>query len=529
MNLPRKLRTLAYLLTAIPLGVLGGALLLAGWIVVAVLAVTPLVVPALVAYRAAVGGLARIEGALANALLGTRLAPRSSSPGAGGYWRRAGNILRDGAFWTQQAFLLLRFVLGGTLAVAEASLVAGGLGYLTEPIWYRWGSQEYGSWHVDTLGRAFLLVPGGIVALVVAYLLLSPLESLSRSLAAGLLGGGGAAYPSPASPEAKFRRHQALNLHAGSFIVVNVLLFVIWAAATPGRYYWPFWAFLPLAGALGVHAWTNYVLARRGRSVLLHGGYSTILLLQLVAVWAMSGHGYFWPGWVVIGLALVLGVHWTISDRDRRQEERITQLEATRAGAVDQQGADLRRIERDLHDGAQAQLVALGMSIGLAEQKLASDPAAARELLVEARRSAQDALEELRGLARGIHPPVLTDRGLGAAIVALADRTPLVVRVDVALDERPPEAVETAAYFVAAEALANAGKHASAATVNITVSRADGRLVVEVADDGRGGADAEGNGLRGLSRRVEALDGTLDVVSPAGGGTIVRAVMPCAS
>jgi signal transduction histidine kinase len=124
---------------------------------------------------------------------------------------------------------------------------------------------------------------------------------------------------------------------------------------------------------------------------------------------------------------------------------------------------------------------------------------------------------------------VLTDRGLAAAIAALANRTPLVVRVDVALDERPPEAVETAAYFVVAESLANAGKHSDAASVDITVARTDGSLVVQVADDGTGGADAFGYGLRGLERRVGALDGTLEVESPAGGGTIVRAVMPCVS
>jgi signal transduction histidine kinase len=286
---------------------------------------------------------------------------------------------------------------------------------------------------------------------------------------------------------------------------------------------------LPLAAALAVHAWTNLALVRHWPSVLLHAGYSAIVFLQLVVVWALSGAGYFWPGWVALGLALALAVHWAIAEHYGRQAKRIEQLESTRAGAVDQQGADLRRIERDLHDGAQAQLVALGMSIGLAEQKLADDPAAARELLADARRNAQDALEELRGLARGIHPPVLADRGLGAAIVALADRTPLVVRVDVALDERPPETVETAAYFVVAEALANAGKHANAANVDINVSRTANNLVVQVADDGSGGADVSGNGLRGLGRRVEALDGTLEVVSPAAGGTIVRAVMPCAS
>jgi signal transduction histidine kinase len=212
-----------------------------------------------------------------------------------------------------------------------------------------------------------------------------------------------------------------------------------------------------------------------------------------------------------------------------RDRERITVLETTRAGAVSQQDADLRRIERDLHDGAQARLVALGMSIGMAEQKLASDPEEAQKLLAEARLGAQEALEELRDLARGIHPPVLADRGLEAAVAALADRTPLRVNVAVDVDQRPTPPVESAAYFVVAEALANAGKHAVADQVDIAIRRDGGALVVEVVDDGHGGADPAGNGLAGLARRVEALDGTLEVTSPAGGPTTLRAVMPCAS
>src|SRR5262249_24872362 len=159
----------------------------------------------------------------------------------------------------------------------------------------------------------------------------------------------------------------------------------------------------------------------------------------------------------------------------------------------------------------QARLVALGMSLGMAEQKLADDPVAAQALLAEARRGTHEALEELRTLARGIHPPVLVDRGLGAAVAALAARTPLEVNVAVDLPKRPPRALETAAYFVAAEALANAGKHGNAGRVDIGIRADGGNLVVEVVDDGSGGADPKGSGLRGLARRVEALDGTLAV------------------
>ena len=207
--------------------------------------------------------------------------------------------------------------------------------------------------------------------------------------------------------------------------------------------------------------------------------------------------------------------------------ERISTLESSRAGAVDVQDAELRRIERDLHDGAQARLVALGMSLGMAEQKLASEPEVAAELLADARAGAGAALRELRDLARGIHPPVLADRGLDAAVRALAAGSPISVTVSATVSERPKPPVESAAYFVVAEALANAGKHARAGRVDVRIARSGDVLSVEVHDDGAGGADASGGGLSGLRRRVEALDGRLDVISPAGGPTTIRAELPC--
>jgi signal transduction histidine kinase len=164
----------------------------------------------------------------------------------------------------------------------------------------------------------------------------------------------------------------------------------------------------------------------------------------------------------------------------------------------------------------------------MAEQKLADDPQGASELLAEARVGAEQALRELRDLARGIHPPVLTDRGLEAAIAALASATPVHVSVAAHLRERPPAAVETAAYFVVAEALANAAKHSQAQAVDIRIGQAGSLLVVEVVDDGVGGADPAGSGLTGLRRRVEAIDGTLRVTSPRGGPTVVHAELPCA-
>jgi len=226
-------------------------------------------------------------------------------------------------------------------------------------------------------------------------------------------------------------------------------------------------------------------------------------------------------------LAVQLAAVLLTSPRRAEMAERIETLETTRAGAVDAQESELRRIERDLHDGAQARLVALGMSLGMAEQKLSEDPQRAGELLAEARLGAEHALRELRDLARGIHPPVLADRGLEAALASLASSTPLRVGLSVDVAPRPAPAVESAAYFVAAEALANAAKHARAQRVDITVVRAGDALELEVRDDGDGGADPAGNGLRGLQRRVEALDGSLIVTSPRGGPTTIRAELPC--
>ena len=255
------------------------------------------------------------------------------------------------------------------------------------------------------------------------------------------------------------------------------------------------------------------------------------IFVFLVVVWALTSRGYFWPAWTLLGLASALVVHYLITRSQRRDRlaRRVETLETTRLGAVEEQDAELRRIERDLHDGAQARLVALGMSLGLAEQKFESDPEGAQQLVAEARAGVAEALRELRDLARGIYPPVLADRGIGAALETLADRSPLTTIVAVDLDERPPARVETAAYFVAAEAMANAIKHSGAGRIDISVGRRNGMLEIEVSDDGTGGADEQGNGLAGLRRRVEALDGTLTVESPEGGPTTIRAELPCAS
>jgi signal transduction histidine kinase len=211
-------------------------------------------------------------------------------------------------------------------------------------------------------------------------------------------------------------------------------------------------------------------------------------------------------------------------------EARVTQLDVARGAAVDTATQERRRIERDLHDGAQQRLVALAMGLGLAREKLDSDPDGARRLVVEAHEEAKRALADLRDLARGIHPAILTEQGLDPALSAVAARSPVPVEVDVApgLGRFEP-AIEGTAYFIVAEALVNVAKHATATRALVRVSRQDDLLVVEIEDDGAGGADASGNGLRGLADRATAVEGRLTVWSPSGGPTIVRAELPCAS
>jgi len=207
---------------------------------------------------------------------------------------------------------------------------------------------------------------------------------------------------------------------------------------------------------------------------------------------------------------------------------RVKQLAESRADTVDTQAAELRRIERDLHDGAQARLVSLGMSLGLAEEVLADNPDAARRLLTEARESTTSALSELRNLVRGIHPPVLADRGLDGAVRALALANPVPTDVIIDIPGRLPAPLESAAYFAVAASLTNAIKHGGAGKITVHVNYSPGALSMRISDDGRGGADpAKGAGLRGIERRLAAFDGRLSVDSPVGGPTDVRMTLPC--
>ncbi|MEU8979003.1 sensor domain-containing protein [Streptomyces sp. NPDC048309] len=231
--------------------------------------------------------------------------------------------------------------------------------------------------------------------------------------------------------------------------------------------------------------------------------------------------------WIVRALTTVdrLMVHGLLGPS--RLATRVVELESDRGVVIDTAAADLRRIERDLHDGAQARLVNLAMGLGLAKEKLTEDPQAAARMVDEAHGEVKTALQELRDLARGIHPAVLTDRGLDAALSAVASRCTVPVGVDVDLSTRPAPAIEGIAYFTVSELLQNISKHARATRATVDVWRVDNRLMIQVTDDGVGGADVSGgSGLAGLAERLDAVDGILVADSPVGGPTRVTAELP---
>jgi signal transduction histidine kinase len=339
-------------------------------------------------------------------------------------------------------------------------------------------------------------------------------------------------------------RHAERVIDSGRALSVQIALWglaglattVAWGLSDHG-FYWPAWVWLGLAIPIGLHVGIRWAWARpRGfkRRIAIQAAVSAVLFCTELVAWALAGQGGpFWPIYSGTGYLVLLGLHAAVwgrmsPEREAALSARIDQLTRTRRGALDVQAAELRRIERDLHDGAQARLVALSIQLGMAEHRMADQPEVA-ELFRRARDEASAAIAELRDLARGIAPPVLADRGLEAAVVALGRRSAIPVEVDAVVPRRPLPVIETAAYFVVAEALTNVAKHAPGAKAQVALSLDDERLIVVVTDDGPGGADPTGGGLTGLRHRVEALDGGLTVTSPPGGGTTVRAELPCGS
>ncbi|MGH3385909.1 MAG: sensor histidine kinase, partial [Nocardioidaceae bacterium] len=378
---------------------------------------------------------------------------------------------------------------------------------------------------LTTVGTPLVLVTAGIPLLLVAVPLTQGMANAHRGIAGRVLG---TPVPRPyRSTEPGLRR-------------------IIGWATDPARWRDYVWT--------AVSATAGFVMSVLAVSLLL----STVFYLIYPFLWWVTPAGVFdlafgfipldtlsesFGMWVV---AVVFALLWwwvtpalvrakaridrALLGRARTEElaERVQQVTESRAESVDFSAAELRRIERDLHDGAQARLVALGMSLGMADDLLAVDPDAARRLLVEARSTTTAALSDLRSVVRGIHPPVLADRGLAGAVEALAISLPIPVTITVDLDGRAPAPIESAAYFAVAECLANAGKHSAATQVWVSIGHHDGRLRLVVDDDGIGGAAMDkGSGLAGVARRLAVFDGTMDLSSPVGGPTSVSMEVPC--
>jgi signal transduction histidine kinase len=303
-------------------------------------------------------------------------------------------------------------------------------------------------------------------------------------------------------------------------------------------------------------AFIGFTLGVLSLVIPLYGLQGIVLLpLWIYLGGGWYGYGMIWPlqsvgdgflslpqGVLILGIGIALAPYLRRADalfarlllaptRNAQLSRRVSHLTVTRKDTVDAQAAELRRIERDLHDGAQARLVSLGMTIGLAEEMVARDPDTARKLLAEAREVSSTALVELRHLVRGIHPPVLAERGLDGAVRALALNLRVATNVDSSAAEigRLDTPVESAAYFAIAEILTNATVHSGATFAFVSIKRLGDLLLIEVGDDGHGGADrSKGTGLRGIERRLAAFDGTMNLASPLGGPTIVTMELPCA-
>jgi signal transduction histidine kinase len=466
-------RDLAYLTIGLLTSIVAGIVWIAGLSAFASLAVFIVGIPAFILVAIAFRWSADLDRANAARILGSRP--------LGVYGERSRGILprfRDTATdpqtWRDLAWLIVHSIVGFAFGIAAWTVLVTLLGMALLPAWY-WSlpdGADVGVWHIDTLAGAFAVVPFALLLLPPGIALVRVMAVGEANIAAGLLG--------PAARDGKLR-----------------------AQLSDSR------------AALRAHAVADAII-----------GFTCTL------IWGLTGQGYFWPGWVWFGLLLCLGLHaWyvhrqTPRHRERALAKRVDELARTRRGALDVQAEELRRIERDLHDGAQARLVSLSMLIGRAEDQLSDRPEAA-ELVRQAREEATAAIGELRDLARGIAPPVLADRGLVAAVEAQATRAPMEVTVEAGNVERLAPVVETAAYFVVSEALTNVAKHAGGAPARVVLRRDGDVLRIDVADRGPGGADPGGSGLTGLRRRVEALDGALTIDSSAG-GTHIRAELPCA-
>jgi signal transduction histidine kinase len=340
----------------------------------------------------------------------------------------------------------------------------------------------------------------------------------------------------PGNPLRPYRRWRAfLRFEVSLSVLIGGGLALGWALTGAHGHFWPAWVWFGLAVPIwfqGSIMWGLRV-PRGQRFLAIQTSVSFALAVMFLVIWMLAGFHYFWPVWPILGLAVPLAVHyWLTRDQSGARElelaDRVDVLTRTRRGALDTQAAELQRIERDLHDGAQARLVSVAMSLGLAESLLANKPAQLPGLLTEARSTALAALDDLRTVMRGIQPPVLADRGLEGAIRALALDVAVPVTLSGTLPGRPPVPVESAVYFTVAECLANVVKHSGATYAWIDLRYGAGLLSVTVGDNGQGGARLDaGTGLQGVERRLESFDGILALASPAGGPTVVTMEVPC--
>jgi signal transduction histidine kinase len=296
-------------------------------------------------------------------------------------------------------------------------------------------------------------------------------------------------------------------------VISGSLVLSFWAVAVAGLFLPAYVALLPGDDAITWLHWSNGLEVGAGFVI----GLVFVLLSRVLTTGLAAAH-------VALVSALL-----TPSQNDALRAQ-VSQLTETRARVVDAADAERRRIERDLHDGAQQQLVSLAMNLGRAKAKLDTDPEGAKLLVAQAHQEAKDSITELRNVVRGVHPAVLTDRGLDAALSALAARSPVPVRIDVDVRERPSPTVEAVAYFVVSESLTNIARHSGASRAAVHIERDGDRLLVSVSDDGNGGAtESPGGGLAGLRDRVAAVDGTFRLQSSPTGGTTVTVEVPCAS
>jgi signal transduction histidine kinase len=492
----RLLRELGYVLVGLPLGVAYAALLLGGLVLGTLLAPLWVGLPLLLASSGALWACAGLERRLANSLLRARILPLPPLPTpSGGVAARVRLRLGNGSFWRAVALLALRLpvsviaaaVMAGGLAATITLLVVGTRGI---------AGSEAGFVGPFAMGPGLgvvlclLAAPVAVVTIAIANWMRRPMRALARALLVTNLQAG-----------APVRETLAESLGDRTLSIAYWLADREVFVDDQGR---P----VPLP-APGTHrAWTAVDYEGRRVAAIIHDA-SLEASPELVQAAAAAA-----------SLAL---------DNERLKADlraRVEELRASRVRIVEASNTARRRLERDLHDGAQQQLVALAIDLRLLRGRVGSNPEAT-ELIEEIEGKLGTAISELQELARGIHPGILTDRGLGAALESLAGRAPLPVSCELSLPDRPPASVEAVAYFVVAEALTNVLKYAQAEHATIRARYEQEDVVVEMQDDGVGGADElGGTGLQGLRDRVGALDGTLTVDSPAGSGTLVRARIP---